>query len=341
VTYVEWLRVAATLKRTAITLGAIVLIAIIARICLSFYGPVDAVSYVRSLQNDPASHVTARTLSNGATETTIDSPQGFHVVVTDYGHGHKVIHMLADHGIDRRPMGMYGDGSMRHTTTGTHTETVVETKNDSDKQMASEFGLAGLVALIVGMTLAGGFARENEGHLEIALTRPVSRTALAIGMMLVDAAGIFAAWVMGVIAFELAALVFFGWSGFGITGRDLLLAIVVLLGAISWYAVLCCATASLKRNHGIVLGAGWLIGAAIPALARLDSSQPPVFLFLRTVATPLSWIDPFTYARVFVIPPVTAQTIHVLPYTVEIPVLIALTVVYAAFAIVQWRRVEA
>jgi hypothetical protein len=305
------------------------------------YGPVDAVSFARSMENDPASHVTTRTLPGGAIETTTDGAHGLHIVTTDYGHGHKVVHITADRGLEHRPLGMYGDGSMRHTTVGSRTETVVETKNTSGEELSTEFGIAGLVALIAGMILAGCFARENEGHLEIALTRPISRGALALRMMLVDAAGIAMAWVMGVVAFEIVHLVFFGWTGFYITGHETLLAVAVLLGAIAWYAVLICATASLKRNYGIILGAAWLLGLGIPVLAALDPNQLPPFLVLRAIAIPLSWIDPFTYTRVILAPPGIAQTVHVLPYALGIPALIVLTVVYAAFAVVQWRRVEA
>jgi hypothetical protein len=340
-TYVEWLRVKSTLIRAAIVLGAIVAFAIVARICLMLYGPVDAVSYARSLQNDPGSHVVTRTLPGGATETTIDTSQGIRAVITDLGHGHKTVHIIADGNLPPRHLAIYGEGNMRHTQNGSHSDTYVETEENGTEGMAADFGVAGIAALIVGMMLAGCFARENDGHLEIALTRPISRSALALRMMLVDTAGVVAAWVMGVITFELVHLIFFGFFGFGINGRDVLLAIVVVLGALAWYAVLCCATASLKRNRGIILGTAWVAGIFIPVLAQLDSNMAPPFLVLKAIATPLSWIDPFTYARVTIAPSSMATTSHVYPYAVEIPILIALTLVYAVCAILQWRRVEA
>jgi hypothetical protein len=203
-----------------------------------------------------------------------------------------------------------------------------------------EFGVAGLIALIVGMILAGGFARENDGHLEIALTKPMSRTELSIRMMLVDIAGIVAVWILSVVAAYIVIALFLGFH-FGVTVGDCQLAVAVILGATAWYALLCCTTASLKRNYGIILGIAWIPGQFIPLLARIPNDAPPLLGVLRVVATPLSWIDPFTYARVSVALPSAAQMLRVYPYAVEIPVLAALTIAYALFAILQWRRVEA
>jgi hypothetical protein len=341
VTYVEWLRVGTTLKRTAITLGIIFLIAVAARIWLSVYGPVDAMSYVGMLQRDPASHVTTTTLPDGSRQTIVDNPaQGVHVVAVDLGKGHEIVHITNSKATGRQHIAVFGNGDVNTTRNGTGSETTIETDNADTGSSALEFGIAGFVALIAGMILAGCFSRENDGHLEIAMTKPVSRTTLAIQTMLVDCVGIVAVWVMSAIAMYALQALFLGFH-FGVTGRDWLLAVVVVLGAIAWYALLCCSTASLKRNYGIILGTAWIVGQLIPVVSQIDDNAPQLFLLLRTIARPLSWIDPFTYARISIVMPSAAHAMHAPPYQVDIPVLVALSLVYAACAIVQWRRVEA
>jgi hypothetical protein len=340
VTYVEWLRVGTTLKRTAIVLGVILVIAVAARIWLSVYGPVDAMSYVGSLQRDPASHVTTSTLPDGSSQTVIDNPaRGLHVVSIDLGNGHKIVHITSVKA-SHPHLVVFGNGEVNTNRNGAGSETTIETDAGDAKNSALEFGVAGFAALIAGMILAGCFSRENDGHLEIALTKPISRTTLAIQTMLVDCAGIVAVWVMSVIAMYALHALFMGFQ-FGITGKDGLLAVVVILSAIAWYSLLCCATASLRRNYGVILGTAWIVGQLIPVISQIGDDAPQLFLVLRTIARPLSWVDPFTYARISIATPSPTHMMHVPPYQVGIPVLVILSLVYAAFAIVQWRRVEA
>lgn len=338
-TYVEWLRVGVALKRTAITLGILIAIAIAARIWVAYYGPVDALSYVNSIQHDPSSHVVVSTLPNGSQRTIIDNPaKQVHLEITDRGNGDEIVRIVSSNG-GHTPL-VFGDSDMHRSVHDGQSDVTIETNRAVTNNSALEFGIAGFIALIVGMILAGSFARENDGHLEIALTKPVSRTELSIRVMLVDMAGIVGAWILGVVATYFVHALFLGFH-FGVTVRDCQLAVAVILGAIAWYALLCCATASLKRNYGIILGTAWIAGQLIPVLARIPSDAPPLLGFLRVVATPLSWIDPFTYARISLALPSATEMLRVYPYAVEIPVLIALTIAYALFAILQWRRVEA
>jgi hypothetical protein len=263
-----------------------------------------------------------------------------HVVVTDAGQGHETVDITMTQAHGHPYIAAFDGKTVKRTTNGKDSEIVVQTDEGHNNNFALEFGVAGFIALIAGMILAGSFARENDGHLEIALTKPISRAALAVRVMLVDGAGIVGVWLLGVIAMSAIHTIFFG-PHFAVTGRDWLLAAVVLLGAFAWYAAMCAATASLRRSYGLILGTAWIAGELIPLLARIDDSAPPFFILLRTIAKPLSWIDPFTYARVRIMPVSTSDMMRTFPYSVEIPVLVALVVAYAVIAIVQWRRVEA
>ena len=161
-TYVEWLRVGTTLKRTAITLGIIVIIAVAARIWLSAYGPVDEMSYVGSLQRDPASHVTTSTLPDGSSQTVIDNPaRGLHVVSVDLGNGHKIVHITSVKSSAHQHLVVYGNGEVNTTRNGAGSETTIETDAGDVKDSALEFGVAGFVALIAGMILAGCLDRKS------------------------------------------------------------------------------------------------------------------------------------------------------------------------------------
>ncbi len=95
--------------------------------------------------------------------------------------------------------------------------------------------------------LAAPLAREIDGHLEIALTKPVSRVRYALGAIGVDAVGIIAASIMTVVAFYLCQLLFesarLDFSG--INTRAIAMGIACPL---AWYALLCALTTWLHRS---------------------------------------------------------------------------------------------
>jgi hypothetical protein len=112
---------------------------------------------------------------------------------------------------------------------------------------------------------------ENDGHLEIAFLKPVSRTNYALGAITrVDCVGIVLAGAMTVVAAIICQTMFevphFDFSRHQCS-RDSRAAIVLPL---SWYAFLNASTASLKRGAGAVVGLAWPAAIVSEALVHLD-----------------------------------------------------------------------
>lgn len=138
--------------------------------------------------------------------------------------------------------------------------------------------LLGTASLLVGGIMATVFgaalAKENVGHLELAWTKPYSRTAYASAVMLVDAAGILIAVVLGLIvhalthaAFGLPISVGAGPGTLGDIAR-------YLLFPLAWYGVIVALSASL-RGAGLVQGLIWPIALILMVLQA--APLPPVW----------------------------------------------------------------
>jgi hypothetical protein len=187
--------------------------------------------------------------------------------------------------------------------------------------------------------LAAPFAREIDGHLELALTKPISRVRYAIGNIGVDAVGIVAASLMTVVAFYICQLLFetprLDFSG--INARAVVMGVALPL---AWYALLCAATTWLRRSYGAVVGFAWPVAILLGVLAALEPSNA-VALFVHDVAWTLSRLDPLTYVS-FASP----HTHGGFSYSgsnfgLRLAIVWTMFVVYGALAIWQWQRVEA
>ena len=97
-----------------------------------------------------------------------------------------VVERKAHHG-DSANM-MIGSVSVQTTTSGNNEEIVIDTNTPT---FFGDFTILGLVIALIAATILGApFAKESDGHLEIALTKPIGRTPLAVQTMLVDCAGV-------------------------------------------------------------------------------------------------------------------------------------------------------
>ena len=103
-TYVEWLRVRAALKWTAIVLGALLVLEIALRLVLAATGHDDALAFVHGMQTDPGSHVVTTRLPDGTQRTTIDNAKhDVNVVIDDNGYSGKRITITSSHGDSDTP----------------------------------------------------------------------------------------------------------------------------------------------------------------------------------------------------------------------------------------------
>ncbi len=339
-TYVEWLRVRNVLRVTAIVLGALIVLALAVRLSLMHYGSVDA--YVNQLRHEQGAKVSTTTLPDGTRRTTIDTPKGEHVVIDDRGYrGQHIVITQAKRGTHDGGHLFVGIGSVRvdESTTGNKTTTVADT--DSATPFYYLLGFAQIVALIVATVLAAPFARENDGHLELALTKPIRRDAYALRTMGVDALGILAAAALTIVA-AMVSQTIFEVPRYEFGGPIVFVALITIVLPLAWYAMLAAATASMRRSHGVLLGLSWPIVGITLLLAALPMQGSIVGVFVHAVAHALSWLIPVSYVNFNVSYPTTGTpTFYDPTFGPRFAAVTLLTLIYGALAVWQWRRVEA
>ena len=193
--------------------------------------------------------------------------------------------------------------------------------------------IGGLMATVLGSALS----RENDGHLEAAWTKPYSRTAYATAVMLVDAAGIAIAILIGLVVHALVHAALrtpISLAGASTMAGDLAR---FLLFPFAWYAVIVALSARV-RGGGLVQGLIWPIGLILLGLHEIPLG--PVWQGLTGL---LNLVNPLTYIQYH-------ETGYSLLTTgggsmasaFTADVALALLVVGGwALATMQWRRMEA
>ncbi len=335
--YAEWLRIRNLLKVVGIVLAILVLLGIVLRISVSRYLSPDA--WVMHMA-DANSKVTNTVLPDGTKRMVIDNPtERTHAVIDDHGYAgkHIVVTEPTKRAHEQRTNVSVGSIHVSDSRQGAVTTTVIDT--NGSVPMLYYMLLADVVALIVGTILAAPLAREIDGHLEIALTKPVSRVRYALGAIGVDAVGIIAASIMTVVAFYLCQLLFesarLDFSG--VNTRAIAMGIACPL---AWYALLCALTTWLHRSWVAVL-AGAIPVAIVVGLLTLVQPVNTIALFVHDVAWVISRLNPLSYVQL-----ATTMDHGTVQYAnnhfgLRLSLEVVFFVVYAAIAVWQWQRVEA
>jgi hypothetical protein len=329
--YVEWLRVRGCLKWCAIVLGTLFLISLIVRIAVIGIQR-DVVSEAERATSDSGAKVTETTLADGTRRTVIDDPVKKMHYVIDRGAFGKHIEVR-----DLRAP------SKQHPPLPRNGATVTNIDLHSGPTPFAEFVVHGLIlALIVATVLGVPFARENDGHLEIALIKPISREGLALQTVAADVAGILTSFVLGLV-FALAVSALFDPPRLAFDSTDALALAIAIVAPIAWYAMLTAATASVKRGYAAILGFAWPVAGIVVGLSLVPPSGSAFLTLVQGIAWVLSWIDPLTYMHISQHEGVTVNGQSILHSTgwSQVLMLAVLSVLYAVAAIVQWRRVEA
>lgn len=335
--YVEWLRVRNLLKCVAIILAILVVLAVVLRISVSRYlSPEAWVAHYAMERGTTEKHVT---LPDGAKRLILDNPsKRTHIVLDDHGYAGRHIVITEpsghSHGDDHVNVGSIQVVESRR---GSMTTTVIDT-NGAVPVMYYML-MADIVAVIVATILAAPFARETDGHLEVALTKPVPRARFAIGAIGADVAGILAASFITVVAFYICQLLFetarLDFSG--INSRSIAMGVACPL---AWYAMLCAATTWLNRSYGAVLGFAWPVVILIGVLSIIHPANV-VALFIHDVARVLAYLIPFSYVSFASFDSHNTLTYEGANFARRLSIEILLFVVYSALAIWKWQRVEA
>ncbi len=335
--YVEWLRVRNCLRITLIVLGILVVLALILRISFFRYPSYEAL--VAHMATEPGTTERHVTLADGTKRMILDNPSDkIHIVVDDYGSGgrHIVITEPTRHARERAHVEM-GSVEVRESEHGRMTTTTIDTHGAVP--MLVYMGFADVVALIVATILAAPFAREIDGHLEVALTKPVPRARYAIGAIGADAAGILAALLATLIALYICAL-FFEAPKIDFSGTNARAVPMGIAMSLAWYTLLCVATTWIGRGYAGVLGFAWPVVLIVNGLAKVPPTNT-VAAFVHYTAWVIAQLNPLWHADWTGVHDTAASGPPDPTFGLRLAINVLLFAVYGALAVWRWQRVEA
>jgi hypothetical protein len=332
--FVEYARAKRAIVIALILLGLFFLATIILRIS------VHDSHWQANLQNSPTAHVTNTTLADGSIRTVVDDPaRQTHAVIVKHKNGALDMDILEPRGSKHHHADfMIGSVNMNQNVEGGRLHTTIHYAPDVPNfNLGICFLITIPMGLLVASILGGALAKENDGHLELAWTKPVSRERYALSSVAVDAIAIIVSQLL-TIAVSLAATLMFLVPRFSY-GPNLAWAILLAFaGPIAWYALITAASASLKRGPGMVIGLGWVAAVLIPGIAGAlqgAANVNSIAAWFYAIFHALSYIDPISYFSYH-----KDQT-TMMPLPAAVGVLLALIAGYVALAVAQWRRVEA
>lgn len=334
--YVEWLRVRNALRIYAIVLGALIVVALIVRISIN--GQLSSNDFiVQKVSHDPGT-VTSHSVVNGLNRTTITNANDRTTITIDeQNDGGKLIHIVEPAGTRESKSAHHNIGSVSITESSGNGMESTTFNTDGPVNFEIFLAFASFAALIFATIWGCAFACE-QGHLEYALLKPVTRTRYALGIVGFDILGMVLAALMTIVAAIICQSMFeFPHFDFSHVADPLtaLLAIV----PIAWYALLNGATASMRRGYGALLGFAWPIALVLISLSHIPLPDVPVGHVFHDLFVVASRLIPITYL------PSLNDSGHAAPDplsdTTKLAIVTGLTLIYGALALVQWRRVEA
>jgi hypothetical protein len=342
--YIELLRALRALRVVGILLALGLLAGILFR--LSFpHGPFEQ-DWAAAIERSPTAHIKRTRLPDGGLQTVVDDTKsGVHAVIVRHG--------------DSTTMRVtVPSGSATTTTTstfGTHSRGEDHAVNPSSPQhresttmtvvnpgnklwLGMLFSITVPIGLLVATLLGGPLSKENNGHLELAWTKPVSREVYASAAVLVDVVTMLVSQGAALLALVLGSAL---WALPHVrVESDAALQIgLALVGPIAWYACVTALSTSLKRGPGATIGIALVVAIVTPVLAgNTQRSSWPIAQVVHAISGALSYIDPITYVW-FQSPDSVVSLAR--SASGALSALAGLAIVYVVLALVQWRRVEA
>ena len=332
--YVEFLRVARALRAYAIVLAGVFLIAVVVRVSA---GPA---LHEQFMKNFSPSAVRTVQNSGGIETVTIDDPvnrthvvqhqsrAGWDITITE-GPGSPHLRARHRHRQSGQPGGLV-HVEERDLPDGSH---VTFIRSDARYPFDVLLALAAFVAAIFATIIGASLSRENDGHLELVWTKPVSRMQAALTMFAIDIAGIYLAFGLCALTVELCVALFVGFPELTFSARSGEQLAIALLFPLAWYALTQAVSASLGRTGRMLCGLLWVPALIVPTMIAIP--YPAIRLMMRAVDT----LNPFAYFAVHLgrlsptlLPPTPAWNITALA---------ALTILAIAASLAQWHRLEA
>ena len=209
-----------------------------------------------------------------------------------------------------------------------------DTRADDMVPLSIFFSIAGVVAAIFAGLWTGGLSEENDGHLALAWTKPVSRTRYALTLMSIDLVFVACIFALTVI---FSAIITYQHGDLHLLRIDhdawLNLTRFALV-AVAFYALAQGSTASLRHHSGAVRGVVGAVAIIVAALA--DSHFPPLW---KGLAKLVDYVNPIAYMSYSYPHPQPLQPFAT--WGLNLAALGAITALGITAALWQWRRLEA
>jgi cytochrome b len=330
--YVEYLRAVRALRIVAIVLGLVLVAALLMRLSWGKIPTTD--DSVNAMEHSRTAHVTRKALPNGGTETVIDDPKrGVHAVVER--HGGSVTSLVT--GRPESEVTVREKVRNVRATPQPRDAAALTAVSYASFDIAALLWFAIPLGLFAATLLAGPLSKENNGHLELAWTKPVSRERYAVSAMLVDVTAVAVAQIAAAVTLMLAWC-FWDVPKFSFDAVVPSRVLFALVAPVAWYACLTAFSTSLKRGPGAVLGIGWVVAVLCPSIAGATrNSSTPVGRSLHAIFHTVSYFDPITFIW---FPVDGAPTDPARATAVALLALAVLAILYLGAAVLQWRRVE-
>lgn len=338
VQYVEFLRAKRALFVIAIVLGILLAAAIVLRL-VAINAVLNPQTWATDIQSSPTAHSSTQQLADGSTRTVIDDPvKHTHAVIIRKGDYFRMdVDEPASSAHGKSDNIEFGTIDIRENRKSGMSHVTISTHHHMTIPMDVLIMISIPIGLLTATMLGGALAKENDGHLELAWTKPASRERMALQAMGIDIAAIALSQLFAV-AIYLCCILLFHVPSFSAGVTPPVLAIVLaLISPIAWYAALTAWSTSIKSHLGLVIGLGWPAALIVPGIAHATRNLSGLIGHaVHVVFTALSYIDPIAYMSF-------GQGAHKITPTVEgtLLALILLTAVYIATSVLQWRRVEA
>jgi hypothetical protein len=192
---------------------------------------------------------------------------------------------------------------------------------------------AGVAASIFATILGCSLAKENDGHLPVAWTKPGSRTTHAAVKMIVDIAAIAALFaIVGIATY--AYLSATGMVKFVAVQSDTWLQLLrFALAPLAFYGLVQFLTASVGRRAGTIIGLTWVTLFVLSALGSSPLPDP-----YHSILAFINHANPIVYIAVEINDAGSVITASLGAAMLGLVLIAALGI---AGAIYQWQRLEA
>ncbi|MBV9737869.1 MAG: hypothetical protein JO177_06830 [Candidatus Eremiobacteraeota bacterium] len=326
--YVEMLRAWRVMRIFLIILGILFVLAIVGR--FSGHGRMDVANQYVVPPN--ARHVVHSVAPDGSRMTSFDGSNGEHVVIrTDPTSDVQSVAVTEPVSGKTRPAeAKIANVSIKQSRHG-HLMTTVLRYHRIPLDYA--LGIAAIFVAIFSSILGLGLSQENDGHLELAWTKPTSRQGYAASLIGVDILAMVA--LLGItVALIVVILAMYGLAKLIVADAGTLLTLFFAFAYIvSFYALVMAITASLRRASAVALAILWPVVLILPSLTEVK------WLNIGAIVRFIDTINPLAYFY-----SLSSSSSHTLlppgiGYSIGAMAVVAVVGFIASLA--QWRRLEA